>query len=633
MNLKDPLAILQHYWGHQAFKPKQEQIISAVLTGQDVLAILPTGGGKSVCYQIPALAKQGLCIVVTPLVALMKDQVAALNAKGIKAMAITGGIPFNELDTLLDNCIYGNYSFLYLSPERLQQELVQSRIKQMRPVLIAIDEAHCISQWGNDFRPAYTKISLLRELHPEVPFIAVTATATTKVSEDIASSLKLTAPFLAKMSLLRPELCYQCIQVPDKRYALLKALDSKAESVIIYVRNRKLTHQLAAFLNENDLSAQEYHGGLTNDQRASRMASWQNGHTSIMVATNAFGMGIDKADVRKVIHYQIPDSLESYYQEAGRAGRDGMAAKAIVLYNKEDLQVAKSQFLDSLPSKKFLKILYRQLSNYFQISYGEGSFTEHHLNFADFCQHYQLPFGVTYNGLQQLDRLGVLRFSSVYHKQTKIKFEASSNQLLDYFESRPNASMVGKMFLRLYGGITDHKTSVRLSLIAKQLNRPESFIVQQLNQLHTDGMIDLEMHDNDTSLTFLIPREDDKVINRFGGIIDAYQKNKKEQLKTMLAYVENKTACKQRLITTYFGEDLEADCGRCDYCTTHKNRPKKPNQEALCLAIKEALEKQALTGRQICEMLTFDTADVYAALDLMIHAKHIKLNDKNQYHL
>lgn len=632
MNLKDPLAILQHYWGYQAFKPKQEQIIKAVLDQQDVLAVLPTGGGKSICYQIPTLAMQGLCIVITPLVALMKDQVAALTNKGIKAMAITGGIPFSELDTLLDNCIYGNYSFLYISPERLQQELVQSRIKQMKPVLIAVDEAHCISQWGNDFRPAYAKISLLRDLHPEVALIAVTATATQVVSQDIISSLHLREPYWAKATLVRPELSFECREVTDKRYELLQLLDA-TESCIVYVRNRKLTHQLAAFLNENDRSAQEYHGGLTNDQRTSRMTSWQNGLTSIMVATNAFGMGIDKADVRKVIHYQIPDSLESYYQEAGRAGRDGNWAQAIVLYNKEDIQVAKSQFLDALPTKKFLKKLYRHLSNYFQISYGEGSFTEHHLNFADFCLHYQLPFGVTYNGLQQLDRLGVIRFNSVYHKQTKIKFEAASNQLLDYFDVQPEASMVGKMFLRLYGGITEHSTSVRLSLIAKQLNRPESFIIKQLNQMHTDGMIHLEMHDNDTALTFLIPREDDKVINRFGAIIDAYQKNKKEQLSTLLAYIQNNKVCRQRIITHYFGESIQEDCGYCDFCKEAILTSNKASHEQVMLAIKQLLKKQPQTGRQICELLTFETSLIYSTLDLMIHAKHISLNAKNQYQL
>ena len=343
--MEHPINILERYWKFTSFRPEQEAIINAVIDGEDTFVLLPTGGGKSLCFQIPALAKEGICIVVSPLIALMKDQVQALNNKGIKAMAITSGISYSQLDTLLDNCIYGNYKFLYLSPERLQQELVQGRIRQMNVNLIAVDEAHCISQWGSDFRPAYKNITVLRQLQPSVNVVALTASAKPDVVQDIIKELDFINPKIFKHSFLRSNLAYLVFHENDKYYRHETILKKHTASSIIYVRNRKLTLELSSFLNSKKITATHYHGGLSNIDKDKNMTAWLNNQNQVMVATNAFGMGIDKPDVKTVIHLNLPESIESYFQEAGRVGRNGEKAFAIILKNNSDEALVKNQFL------------------------------------------------------------------------------------------------------------------------------------------------------------------------------------------------------------------------------------------------------------------------------------------------
>ncbi|NNL83466.1 MAG: RecQ family ATP-dependent DNA helicase, partial [Winogradskyella sp.] len=461
-----PVELLERYWNHTSFRPLQEEIITSVIEKNDVFVLLPTGGGKSLCFQIPALIHEGICIVISPLIALMKDQVNTLKQKGIKSIALTSGISYAELDTLLDNCIYGNYKFLYLSPERLQQPIVQERIQQMNVSLIAVDEAHCISQWGNDFRPAYAQIGQLRQWHPHVNVIALTATAKTEVIEDTIQALDLLDPKLFKGSFYRANVCFSVIKTNDKLFHLEQLLNKHKGSSIIYVRNRKGTEELQNYLSGKGFSAAAYHGGITNKDKQDRLNDWLNERVSIMVATTAFGMGIDKANVSSVIHYHLPESLESYYQEAGRAGRNGADAQAVILTKKTDEDQLKQQFLGSLPSVADIKLIYNKLCNYFQISYGEGHQTVHQFNFKDFCKTYKLPATKTYNALLVLDRNSIISLNQRFSYRTSIQFICSNEEVFKYTEKHPNAEPAIKSLLRTYGGIFDFETKVNLELVA-----------------------------------------------------------------------------------------------------------------------------------------------------------------------
>ena len=416
--MKTPIDILKAYWRYNSFRPLQEEIIQSVLENKNTFALLPTGGGKSICYQIPALLKEGICVVISPLVALMHDQANRLKSMGIKTSVLSGGISYKDLDIMLDNCIYGNFKFLFLSPERLQQELVRERLKKMTLSLIAIDEAHCISQWGNDFRPAYKNIGFLRDNFPKTPVLALTATATQEVINDTIHELNLEDHSLFKGSFFRENLAYSVRKEEDKLYHIKLLLKTLNGNAIIYVRNRKATQNLSAALNSFGFKATFFHGGLPTLEKTKKLDDWTHERTPIMVATTAFGMGIDKANVRLVIHINLPESLESYYQEAGRAGRDNKSSNAIIIYNEQDKINLKNQFIKTLPKVEFLKVLYRKLSSFFQISYGEGAFTTHQFNFNAFCLHYNFNPTLVFNGINTLDRMGVLKLSQQFGQTT-----------------------------------------------------------------------------------------------------------------------------------------------------------------------------------------------------------------------
>ena len=628
INIRD---ILVRYWGFTSFRPMQEEIISSVIHGKDTIALLPTGGGKSLGFQVPALALEGICIVVSPLVALMGDQVNALKERGIKALKLTGGISFDELNSLLDNALYGNYKFLYLSPERLQQEIVQNYIRQMNVNIIAVDEAHCISQWGNDFRPAYKNITILRELHPLVPIIALTATATPEVLEDTIAELQMKFPAIFKSSFVRKNLSYQVYKEDDKLYRTEQLLKNNPDSAIVYVRSRKNTVEISDQLNSLGISATFYHGGISAKDKALKLRSWQNGSISTMVATNAFGMGIDHPHVRFVIHIQLPESLESYFQEAGRAGRDGAYASAIILYNESDKINVRSQFIEALPTSSDLKKIYRTLCNYFQIPYGEGEFSSHSFNFSEFCKTYGLPATLTYNALNSLDRLAIIQLSQEFGRKSIVQFMISSERLLEYFDQDSKSSIIGRTILRLYGGLFEMPTALNLDLIAVKTGQSIETIVSVLNKMERDKVVEMTLQITDATLTFLVPREDEKTINVVAREVESLNRRKTAQVNSILQYIENTKICRSVQLVSYFGESTKIPCGICSVC--RKVAGQLNNKEIYKIAhqILTMLEANEMSSREIAENLKATELHILRVIRFLVDSKKIKINQKNQY--
>nr|WP_321222435.1 RecQ family ATP-dependent DNA helicase [uncultured Psychroserpens sp.] len=626
-----PINILEQYWQHTSFRPYQEEIINSVLENNDTFALLPTGGGKSICFQIPALIKDGICIVVSPLVALMKDQVNSLKNKGIKAMAITSGIKYSELDTLLDNCIYGNYKFLYLSPERLQQDIVKQRIEQMNVNLIAVDEAHCISQWGNDFRPAYKNITVLRQLQPHVNVIALTATAKPEVIDETIKELDFIAPKIFKASFTRPNISYQVLHSEDKLYDLEQQLKLHKGASIIYVRSRKMSIAIHNVLEKKGFSSTFFHGGIPTKDKHERLNQWMNDQKEIMVATTAFGMGIDKPNVKTVIHVNLPESLESYYQEAGRAGRNNENAYAILLTNKADEQVLKNQFIKSLPSIDELKLTYRKLCNYFQISYGEGEQTTHLFNFSDFCKAYNFKSSKTFNALQLLDRNSVIKLSQQFNYKTKLQFIVSNASMFSYLETHSQYNIVVKTILRTYGGIFEHQLAINLSLVSDKSTVPEKQIIAILHQLHKDGIVDFLYSNTDSEVLFLQPREDDKTINRIANVVERQQLLKQHQVNAVLQYIATDDICKNRQLLHYFGETTEINCGICSVCVSDNISEEKKDLKTITTQLILTLEKQPMSSRDLLQQLPFTKQAIFKSLQSLLEDDVIEMTAGNSY--
>ena len=628
-----PLDVLKQYWNYDSFREQQEEIINNVMLGNDSFALLPTGGGKSICFQVPALLKSGICIVVSPLIALINDQVENLKKRGIKAIGLTSGLKIGEVDALLDNCIYGNYKFLYLSPERLQQTLVQERIKQMPINLIAIDEAHCISEWGNDFRPAYRNCTILREACPHVPIIALTASATEKVVVDIVENLQLKKVEVFRKSFARPNIAYMVFNENDKLYKLEQILKKNTGSAIVYVRNRKSSINIASHLNTKGITATFYHGGIPIYEKSKRLDEWMTDKVQTMVATNAFGMGIDKPDVRSVIHLNLPDTLESYYQEAGRCGRDGKKAFAVLLKDKNDEHQVKQQFLTVLPDVDFIKLLYNKLNNYFQISYGEGINETFTLKFNEFCKVYNFNTILTYNGMRLLDRYSIINLSETFHKKTSIQFIVSSHHLFMYLDKNPKLEKITQTILRTYGGVFDIETKINTLQIADKLSINEGIVIKTLEQLAKDEIINCKIHDTDAEITFLVPREDNKTINVIAKYIEQQNKLRAKKVQSVIDYINNDTVCKSIQLLNYFGEKNAKPCKTCSVCILKNKNDIKEVLPIVIESILVFLKKEPMTSRQLIQKLTFKEQKIIEALQILLQQDVIAVNAKNEYQI
>ena len=588
--------ILLKHWGYSHFRPLQEEIINSVLAEKDTLALMPTGGGKSICFQVPTLAQEGICIVISPLIALMKDQVENLKAKNIKAVAITSGMSKQEIDIAFDNCVYGGYKFLYVSPERLETDIAKLRIQKMKVNLIAVDEAHCISQWGYDFRPSYLKIAELRELHPKIPLLALTATATPEVTKDIQQKLFFKKENLLKKSFERKNLAYMVLKEEDKMNRLLKIANKISGTGIVYVRNRKKTQLIAEFLQMNKISSDFYHAGLDSHMRDAKQEAWIQNKTRVIVCTNAFGMGIDKPDVRFVVHMDLPDCLEAYFQEAGRGGRDEKKSFAILLYNDSDVRDLKDNFKNNFPPLDEIKKTYQALANYFQIPVDAGKGTTHEFDQSDFCSRYKLNHLIAFNCLKFLEKEGYIVLSDGFHQPSRIHFLVNKEQLYKFQVENIQYDELIKLLLRSYSGLFDGFVKISETEIAKRSERTFEQVKKFLLELQKQEILSYAPQTELPQLTFLTERVDAKEIHISQENLQKRKEKAKERVDWMLHYVETKTKCRSQILLSYFGETDSYRCGVCDFCL-ERNKLELSNLEfeTVTEQVKKLLEKNSLS--------------------------------------
>lgn len=590
--------VLKHYWGYEAFRPLQADVIAAVMGGHDTLALMPTGGGKSICFQVPALAMGGLCIVVSPLIALMKDQVEQLRRRQIKAVAVYSGMHRNEIDLALDNCIYGNYQFLYVSPERLHTALLLERVKQMDVRLLAIDEAHCVSAWGYDFRPPYLSISEFRKvLPPTVPLIALTATATPDVQADIVDKLAMRAVRHFQKSFARPNLSYSTFYEENKERKLLDILQKVPGVAVVYVRNRRRTQEIAQWLVRCGVSATFYHAGLSAQERSKRQDDWIQNRVRVMVATNAFGMGIDKPDVRVVVHMDLPDNLEAYYQEAGRAGRDEHKAYAVALYNSQDLDNLQRNVQLAYPPAEVVRQVYQALANYYQLAVGSGELATYEFDLQHFQSQVALPSIEVYYAIKLLEDEGFIQVSEALNVSSKIHFTVDYRGLYEFQVANARLDSFTKLLLRMYGGeLFSQFVNVSETAIAKAFMVLPNEVTQLLSFLQQTGVIAYEPQKTKPQLTFLTPRYAAEGLPLALHEIEARKQRDLGKAQKVAHYVQHSLRCRTQLLLEYFGEQSHQTCGVCDNCLKKKkNVDEYPEMEEYQRAIVQYLQQGAQT--------------------------------------
>ena len=621
--------ILKQYWNYDNFRGIQEEIIESIGKGHDTLGLMPTGGGKSITFQVPALAQPGLCLVITPLIALMKDQVRNLRDRGIKALAVYSGMTREEIVVALENCIFGDYKFLYISPERLDTDIFRTKLRNMKISMITVDESHCISQWGYDFRPAYLKISEIRELLPDIPILALTATATPEVVKDIQIKLGFRADsHVFRMSFERKNLAYIVRNTESKQEKLLHILNRVSGSAIVYTRNRKRTREVAELLTNNDITATFYHAGLNNDVKDQRQKSWLSGESRVMVATNAFGMGIDKPDVRLVIHIDLPDSPEAYFQEAGRAGRDGQKAYAVLLYAKSDKTTLNKRITDTFPDKEYIRKVYEDVNYYFQMAMGDGLGCTFAFNLDEFCHNFKHFPVQADSALKILTRAGYLEYTDEQDNASRILFTVHRDELYKLRETDSETEKLINIILRSYTGLfTDYAYINEDSLaIRSGLTRQRIYeILLMLTRRHILHYIPRK------KTPYIIYTRERQESHRLAITHDIYEDRKESymtRIKAIIEYATAKDKCRSRMLLRYFGEKNEHNCGLCDVClSTHHSGMKLGEFQEMENQIRELLGTSALSAADLLNSINGERKKAEKVLSYLLSEEIIQSND------
>ena len=622
--MTDYKSILKQYWGYDSFRGIQEEIISSIGEGRDTLGLMPTGGGKSITFQVPALAKPGLCLVITPLIALMKDQVQNLRKRGVKAIAVYSGMTREEIIVALENCIFGDYKFLYISPERLDTEIFQIKLRSMKVSMITVDESHCISQWGYDFRPAYLKIADVRRLLPDVPILALTATATPEVVKDIQVRLAFRKENVFRMSFERKNLAYIVRRTEDKAGELVHILTQVAGSAIVYTRNRKRTKEVSLFLNQHDISATFYHAGLDNAAKDHRQKGRQDGTFRVMVATNAFGMGIDKPDVRLVIHLDFPDSPEAYFQEAGRAGRDGQKAYAVLLYAQSDKTILKKRIGDTFPEKEYIRQVYEHINYYYQMAMGDGRGCTFAFNIEEFCQRFKhFPVRVD-SALKILTRAGYLEYTDEQDNTSRLIFTLRRDELYRINENNPDTEKLLRIILRSYTGLFSDYAYISEETLARRSGVTRQQVYDTLILLTKRHILHYIPGKKTPYIIYTRERQEASRVVLGREVYEDRKQSYERRVKAMIDYADTDDRCRSRMLLEYFGERNEHNCGQCDVCLDrHRSGLRLGEFEDIAHAIISLLAEAPRMPQEIVHILSYDEGKILKVLTFLLSEERI----------
>lgn len=630
--MTDYLSILKQYWGYDSFRGIQEDIINSIGSGKDTLGLMPTGGGKSITFQVPALAHEGLCLVITPLIALMKDQVQNLKKRGIKAVAVYSGMTKEEILTAFENCIFGDYKFLYISPERLDTEMFRIKLKSMKVSMITVDESHCISQWGYDFRPAYLKIADIRKLLPGIPVLALTATATPEVVTDIQQRLAFQKENVFRMSFERKNLAYIVRRTENKQEELLHILNHVSGSAIVYTRNRKRTKEICQYLNQEGITATFYHAGLTNDTKDRRQKSWSTGESRVMVATNAFGMGIDKPDVRLVVHIDFPDSPEAYFQEAGRAGRDGLKSYAVLLYARSDKTILKKRLADTFPEKEYIRQVYEHINFYYQMAMGDGLGRTYAFNIDEFCHNFKhFPVQVD-SALKILTRAGYLEYTDEQDNNSRLMFTLRRDELYRINEGSPDTEKLLRIILRSYTGVFSDYAYINEDLLAQRSGLTRQQVYECLISLTRQNILHYIPGKKTPYIIYTRERQETDRLHFSKEVYEDRKASYERRIKAMLEYADSDHVCRSRMLLRYFGEKNRHNCGQCDVCLQkHESGLKQGEFEEIREILINRLKESPRNPHDLINGLDFEQSKTEKVLAFLLSEEEIVQKNGSLY--